>query len=238
MGYSVFFTGKDSSNNSVTITLDIAPEQKIDFKGPRSIARQDIPGYRPGYQDMGYDERTASWQGVINDDDALATALNLQNLMDSGQQVSLVYGNITATTLIKEFNFQYYRTNYVRYTITLLEVDGTVSETNNSVSMPQAQAAIVGASNGDTSLNGIQTIVTAVLQGDNLRSITARLFGNPSQWSSLAQINGLKSASIPAGTNQIQVPSNASALSSLTQALSSTNSTPAVVSNFVPHWEL
>lgn len=42
------------------------PEKKISFETSRSVARFDIPGYKPIYQDMGQGECICSFNGIID----------------------------------------------------------------------------------------------------------------------------------------------------------------------------
>lgn len=231
MALQIIFKG-----NKNTVFLSIAPEKKIDFTGPREIAKLDIPGYKSVYQDMGQGERTAKWSGLIEEASALATAETLRAMMDAGKEIKFIYGEISAVVLIKEFNYQYYRDNYVRYDITLLEVDG-LNVDADGVNMPPATKATPGFGRGQSLADGLVSILLqGVVQGDTLRSISTRLFGSPHDWYYIARINGFTSSTIPAGIQHIKVPATIGALLALKTALDK-KTLPPVMSNFIARWK-
>lgn len=121
------------------IKIAIAPERHIDFSGLRAMAKYDVPGDRPRYQDMGRDERTVRWNGIFYGDGAYAQALALQSYYDSGANTDtgdasggfrFMFGEISCRVLIKSYSYQYYRQDKVRYDIELVRLESDYDKTD------------------------------------------------------------------------------------------------------------
>ncbi|WP_425058366.1 hypothetical protein SCACP_30140 [Sporomusa carbonis] len=214
------------------IVIDIPPERKIEFVGPRALAKYDVPGYRPGYQDMGQEERTCRFSGVIDGEGALSKANNIQKLMDKGEEIKFLYGEISVKVLIRRFDFQYYRSDRVRYDIELVQVADLELQPMNQVQAARGKVsdrfdplskltkALNDINNFTSGLNHdvwkVKSIINKVIatknyivrQGDSLRRISTQLFGTPHKWRSLARLNDLSGPNIPAGLRNLRMPSS------------------------------
>lgn len=229
-------------SDSTTVTLAIPPQQKIDFTGPREIAKIDIPGFRPQYQDMGYGERTAKWQGVVIQEDgdtetALAKIETLRKLMDTGADITFTHGIISVKVLIRELNYSYLRDDYVRYDITLLQKEDITS--NGTTNKPQSSKATPGASRGETGSDIVSTLTTSVLQGENVKDVCNRLYGSSTSWTAVALLNNLKSTSISSTIKSITVPANSAALKTLQNYYTTkkSSSIPTIAASFVLNYK-
>jgi hypothetical protein len=114
------------------ITIKIPPERKIDFTGLRAQVKYDVPGDRPRYQDMGREERTVTFNGIFVGKDAYKNALALQTYYDSGKNIDtgtqkagflFLFEDISCRVLIKNYAYQYYRADKVRYDIELVRLE-------------------------------------------------------------------------------------------------------------------
>jgi hypothetical protein len=99
-----------------SVTFDVAPRKKLKYTSPRSIARYDIPGGEPDYQDMGKDETILSWEGVLDGDQAYTHALQIEALKNAGQAVQLVvpdFPELSRMVRVRSFPFDIIRRNRV-----------------------------------------------------------------------------------------------------------------------------
>ncbi|SDI49045.1 LysM peptidoglycan-binding domain-containing protein [Paenibacillus naphthalenovorans] len=169
--------------NTCTIgdfTFELAPEREIDISSGRDIAKIDVPGGAPRYQDVGPSEKIASWSGLLRGDEAYKQTLLIEEEKDKGTWLRWRYGEIAADVRIKSFNKKIIRFDYIRYTIELIVKvsspvvdDGSGSET---VEEPQIAAA-------DTEAKEY-----VVKQGDTLWQIGQE---NGVDWETIASANGI-----------------------------------------------
>lgn len=171
------------------ITFTPGPRRKIRINNPRSIARYDIPGGAPVYQDMGEDETTLAWDGVLAGEEAYRTAVKIESLKDAGQAVQLVvsdFPELSKRVRIRSFAWDVVRQDWVEYSIELVaEVPQpkvsqvTVSGTGSRVvtrGLPSARSPAPGK-------------VHTVKQGDTLWAMAIKYLGNGNRWREIAKAN-------------------------------------------------
>lgn len=165
-----------------------APRRKMKFDNPRSIAKIDIPGGPPVYQDMGDEEATITWDGVLVGDDAYRKAIRIESLKDQGQVVQLTvtdFPELSKRVRIRSFPWEVVRQDRVEYSIELA-VETTLPEpvkiltTASGASLLKEVAP--AASVGET---------YTVKQGDTLWALAVKYYGNGSRWREIAKANGI-----------------------------------------------
>ncbi|GBF34148.1 mannose-binding lectin precursor [Desulfocucumis palustris] len=169
------------------ITVTPGPRGQINYSNPRAIAKIDIPGAAPTYQDMGADETIISWTGVFIDDNAYARAVEIENMKNAGQPVALqvgIYAEISKNVRIRKFDWDLLRQNRVNYSIELV-VD-TVSPTPSKVLQ---QAPAQSGSSGTTVQTQPQGKTYTVKQGDTLWALAQKNLGNGTRWREIASAN-------------------------------------------------
>lgn len=123
------------------IKITIPPERKISFTGSRAQTRYDVPGDRSRYQDLGRDERTVRWSGIFYGEGAYDQALALQDYYDSGKNVDdgiekggfqFLFEDIACRVLIKNYVYEYYRADKVRYDIELVRLESDLIKRTRS----------------------------------------------------------------------------------------------------------
>lgn len=176
------------------------PEKKISFETSRSVARFDIPGYKPIYQDMGQGECTCSFNGIIDGLGAYAKALALEKLKDKGEPVTFIAGPVTTKVVLENFKYEWYRDDVVRYEISLIRTeDSSTSLTYTVSSLVKNRKAISNALSGGfaSGLAAVATVTVPFVQGEDLRSLAQGVSGNVDDWQYIASLNNLDSAIVP-----------------------------------------
>ena len=210
-----------------TLTLDLPPEKKVTFSGSRAIAKYEVPGHRPQYQDMGMEEQTCRLSGVIDGAGALSKAEKIRSLRDQGKDAKFIYGEISVSVRIRSFNYEYYRSDRVRYDMELVALADIELKSNTN---PQNVVANQSVSNGVLDFTHYQTVA-----GDNLREIMSRSFGNPHDWLYVALWNGLRGPDLLEDSRIIKLPADRAALIKLKAALE--RKLPALAGGFIPKWK-
>lgn len=194
------------------------PEKKISFDTSRSVAKFEVPGYKPTYQDMGQGERTCTFNGLIDGASALDKALKLEKIKDKGEKVLLIAGPVTTKVIIEKFKFEWYRDDIVRYEMTLIRVDEITTSMQYKVSNliknrnAIARTALGGLAGG---LAAISTISQPFMQGSDLRSVAGDVSGNVDDWQYIAALNNLDSAIVPDSVKTLLTPADAEEMESL-----------------------
>jgi len=169
------------------ITISPGPRQRLKFNNPRSIAKIDIPGGPPIYQDMGEDETTLAWDGVLTGDDAYKTAIKIESLKDAGNPVQLTVSDfleLSKKVRIRSFPWDVVRNDRVEYSIELIAempppvVNTLVTPTPPPEQEPQNQTAPAGIS-------------YTIKQGDTLWALAAKHLGAGTRWREIADANGI-----------------------------------------------
>jgi LysM repeat protein len=176
-------------------TFPLGPEKQIDFTGPRVLAKLDIPGAPPIYQDMGEDEHTYAWNGVLRGDTAEKDCLSLLKLKETGTTMKLIAGMIDKTVKIREFNFSYLRTDHIVYSITLVEIQ---NESSPYVANVIKKVASVTAKSVISSEPNYYTYT--MKRGDTLWALAVRYYSNGNSWTKIANVSGISNPRrIPVG---------------------------------------
>jgi len=118
------------------IRIEIPPRESIQISGQRSIAKHDVPGYRPRYQDMGPDERIISFDGIFIGSGALDKAIAIEvfwkgpaNSDDGTDKAGypLIYEDVAYRVIIKKFDYSYRHKERVNYNMELVRLDSDSS---------------------------------------------------------------------------------------------------------------
>jgi LysM repeat protein len=177
-------------------TFPLAPEREIDIDNNREVAKIDIPGAGPKYQDMGKGERTITWSGALTGSNALLDSNKIQIEMHKGTPLAFSYGPLRTTVRIKNFKKQVRRFDYIRYTIELVE---DPPEVKQAIVAPAATRVLSTASKKPTSQAKAKAKPKSVKikQGETL-SILAKRYNTT--WQTLAKMNHITNPrKIPVG---------------------------------------
>ncbi len=167
------------------IPISPGPRQRLKFNNPRSIAKIDIPGGPPIYQDMGEDETTLAWDGVLAGDDAYQTAIKIESLKDEGKTIPLVvpdFPELSKQVRIRSFPWDVIRSDRVEYSIELVaEIPPPAVITQLPTPAPQPGTAVPAAAG--------QSVI--IKQGDTLWALAQKYYGNGVRWREITQANGV-----------------------------------------------
>lgn len=202
------------------------PEKKISFETSRSVARFDIPGYKPIYQDMGQGECTCSFNGIIDGFGAYSKALALEKLKDKGEPVTFIAGPATAKVILEAFKYEWYRDDVVRYEISLIRTeDSSTSLTYTVSSLVKNRKAISNALSGGLAggLAAVATVAVPFVQGEDLRSLAQGVSGNVDDWQYIAALNNLDSAIVPDEVKSLLMPASIDAMQDLKAVVDTVN---------------
>ena len=202
------------------------PEKKISFETSRSVARFDIPGYKPIYQDMGQGECTCSFNGIIDGLGAYAKALALEKLKDKGEPVTFIAGPVTTKVVLENFKYEWYRDDVVRYEISLIRTeDSSTSLTYTVSSLVKNRKAISNALSGGfaSGLAAVATVTVPFVQGEDLRSLSQGVSGNVDDWQYIASLNNLDSAIVPDEVKSLLMPASIDAMQDLKAVVDTVN---------------
>lgn len=177
------------------ILFSPGPRKKLKFNNPRSIAKLDIPGAAPVYQDMGEDETTLSWDGVLAGDDAYQKAIQIEILKDDGLVVQLVvsdFPELSKKVRIRSFPWELVRQDRVEYSIELVAEMPPPGVSEIVVMTPiQEGGQEVEQSSPPPPPGKTHTIK----QGDTLWALAQSHLGNGSKWREIASANGIMNPS-------------------------------------------
>ncbi|WCK55435.1 LysM peptidoglycan-binding domain-containing protein [Aneurinibacillus sp. Ricciae_BoGa-3] len=115
----------------------LPPERQANVDDSREIAKVDIPGARPKYQDMGPGEKIISWNGQLVGESAMAYATGIQLQMHSGAILLYSHGPLRTYVRIRNFKKQVLRWDKVKYSIELVEDIPPVQEIKTTVTGPK-----------------------------------------------------------------------------------------------------
>lgn len=176
-------------------TFPLGPEKQIDFTGPRVLAKLDIPGAPPIYQDMGEDEHTYAWNGVLRGDTAEKDCVSLLKLKETGATMKLIAGMIDKTVRIREFNYSYLRSDHIVYSITLVEIQ---NESAPYVANVIKKVASITTKSVISSEPNYYTYT--MKRGDTLWALAVRYYSNGNSWTKIANASGISNPRrIPVG---------------------------------------
>jgi LysM repeat protein len=185
-----------------SFTFPLAPEREIKINDTREVAKIDIPGADPKYQDMGRGEKTITWSGALVGESATAYATAIQLEMHKGTALPFSYGPLRTTVRIKNFEKTVRRFDYIRYTIELVEDIPEVQKT----SVAAAKTNRLGTTSTKTKTPAKATSkpkAVKIKQGETLISLAKKY---NTTWQTLAKINGIKNPrKIPVGKS-IKLP--------------------------------
>lgn len=173
------------------ILFDPAPRQKLKFNNPRVIAKLDIPGAPPVNQDMGEDETTLAWDGILVGDDAYRKAIQIESLKDAGQVIQLTvtgFPELCKKVRIRSFPWDLVRQDRVEYSIELVAempppiVSQVAAPVIQEESPTSEQTPVPSPSTGNT---------YAVKQGDTLWALAQEHLGDGTRWREIAEANSI-----------------------------------------------
>lgn len=171
------------------VLIDPAPRKRLKFNNPRSIARQDIPGGPPVYQDMGEEETTLAWEGVLDGEDAYRKAIQIESMKDAGLVVQLIvsdFPELSKLVRIRSFPWDLVRADRVEYTIELVaEMPPPVVSQVIAPAAPQTGAEEPSPPTAPTG----KTYV--IKQGDTLWALAQKNYGSGTRWREIANANGI-----------------------------------------------
>lgn len=188
------------------ILFDPAPRGKLKFNNPRSIAKLDIPGGPPVYQDMGEDETVMAWDGVLEGEDAYRKAIQIESMKDAGQVVQLIvsdFPELCKQVRIRNFPWDLVRQDRVEYSIELVA----------EMPPPVVVETIIPAAQGETgeeeqspppSPSGTTYVIK---QGDTLWALAQKHFGDGTRWREIASVNGIMDPTTLQIGQEIIIPS-------------------------------
>jgi len=186
------------------IVFSPGPRNKIQFNNPRSIAKMDIPGSAPGYQDMGPDETTLSWSGYLIGDDAYKKAIQIESLKDAGEEVQLIvsdFPELSKKVRIRSFPWDVIRINRIEYSIELVaEILPAVTNILTTTTTSETTETKVTAS-----ATAGQTYI--IKQGDTLWAIAASYLGTGTRWREIAVLNNISNPRALQIGQSINIPS-------------------------------
>ncbi len=190
-------------------TFALGPEKQIDFTGPRVIAKLDVPGAPPIYQDMGEDEHTYAWSGVLRGNSAERDCKALLKLKESASDLKLIAGMINKTTRIREFNYSYIRKNYIRYSITLIEIQNEPAPFVASIvtNVIESVVQVVAAAVANPIVPQEPNYYTYTMKsGDTLWALAVQYYGDGNSWPKIADASGISNPrTIPDGY-EVKIP--------------------------------
>ncbi|WP_027625526.1 LysM peptidoglycan-binding domain-containing protein [Clostridium lundense] len=176
-------------------TFSLGPEKQIDFTGPRVIAKLDIPGAPPIYQDMGEDEHTYAWSGVLQGDNAEKDCNAILKLKEAGSEVKFLAGMIDKKVRIREFNYSYVRSTYIRYSITLIEIQNEPQPFVPSVVKRAAPVVPKPIAPPEPDY-----YTYTMKSGDTLWALAVKYYSNGNSWPKIANASGISNPRrIPVG---------------------------------------
>ena len=167
--------------------FDIAPEREIDIDDGREIAKLDVPGGAPRYQDMGPSEKIASWSGILEGNNAYEQSKKIEALMYKGW-IPWRYGTISETVRIKSFKKKIIRFDRIRYSIELI-----VKTNNPAVKTATNKVASSTSVKSSTDKDkGTSQRTYIVRQGDTLWELAEKYYGKGTLWEQIAKANKIK----------------------------------------------
>lgn len=157
----------------------LKPQNDVGRETGREIAKVDIPGASPKYQDMGKGESTYNWSGALIGDDALTQAISIEKEKDKGTTLVFSYGAIYTSVRIRKFNYKIKRFDLIKYDIELVEdVSDDEATTNQNIVISNVQNQL-----GTTSAP-----VVALKQGQDLYSLASDYNVD---WQTIAKVNNI-----------------------------------------------
>lgn len=173
----------------------LGPEKQIDFTGPRILAKIDIPGAPPIYQDMGEDEHTYAWSGTLHGDTAEKDCKSLLSLKETGATMKFIAGMIDKTVRIREFNYSYLRSDYIKYSITLVEIQNEPAPFKACVTKKATQTVTKRIIPPEPDYYAY-----IMKRGDTLWALAVKHYGNGNSWTKIANASGISNPRrIPVG---------------------------------------
>lgn len=175
--------------------FELGPRRQIDINSPRSIAKIDIPGKAPDYQDMGEDEHTIGWGGVLSGSDAYEDMLSIEAIKQSGKAVKFIKGRLTKTVRIKDLSFNIVRDEHIEYSINLVVIQQENLEVTaepdpvTKAEIQQEESSAASEPKPEPSPPPQKTY--RVVSGDTLWGIAQKNLGNGNRWNEVASINGI-----------------------------------------------
>ncbi len=168
----------------------LLPEREITFEDQREIAKVDIPGARPKYQDMGMGEKVITFSGAIVGEDAIIQSNNLQKEMHKGVVTLFTFGTLSIYVRIRRISKRIRRTDYVRYDVEMVEEAAPVKKVEKK--------PVITTKKSQT--NTKQKVVV-MKKGDTLIGFQKK-YGVP--WQEIAKASGIKNPrKIPVGAKII-----------------------------------
>lgn len=173
----------------------IAPEREVKVQDSQTLAKIDIPGAPPRYQDMGKEEKIISWSGILVGAQAFSQTQQIQTSMQRGEQLHFVYGDLNTYVRIRKFEkrIRHFGENArIRYDIELVEERPTTPPKNavksNVIQTNQKPAG--QATKTSTSQKTAKKTVK-IKQGQTLSELAKIYYGDANKWPVIAKANGI-----------------------------------------------
>lgn len=103
-----------------SFTFPTSPEKEIPIDDSQEIAKIDIPGARPRYQNMGPGEETITWNGRLLGTNAMKYKDQIKAIKDAGKAVTFSYGPMKETVIVRSFKPIIRRFDHILYSIELV----------------------------------------------------------------------------------------------------------------------
>lgn len=170
------------------ILFDPAPRKKLSFNNPRVIAKIDVPGGPPVYQDMGEDETNLSWAGVLIGEDAYKKAIAIESMKDDGLVVQLIvsdFPELSKKVRIRSFPWDVVRKDRIEYSIELVAETPPPAVVKSAVIIAQSIESPQAEESSPPSKTHI------IKQGDTLWALAQNYLGSGTRWREIASANGI-----------------------------------------------
>lgn len=200
---------------NVNFYIDEYPDM-TEFGGEQTLAIRKFPGGGKDIQSLGAFDDEITWSGTFWFQDAIQRCNTIDTMRINGDPVTLQVSSFSRTVTISKFKFKYYNDFYIEYSITLEPLDeyagvssvngiGTAQSTSTTSITQTAQEASISSSSASTSSQPQQTVYT-MQDGDTLWHLAVIYYGDGTQWTKIADANGIQDPTkIPDG-QQVTVP--------------------------------
>jgi hypothetical protein len=186
-----------------TFQFPIPPEREITSSFNQELAKIDIPGAKPKYQNMGPGEEAMSFSGILTGENAIKYKDEIKKIQRLGKPVTFSFGPMNEYVSIRSFTPVIRRFDHIKYTLELVIEDKPDEKTTNNKINSKSNAKSTSSKSpyaGKSKFSGKTFIVKPGFYLIHIQKIT----GVP--WQELAKYNKIKDVKkIPNG-QKIKIP--------------------------------